>query len=52
MTTVEIWPNGEHFGLTREQWEELTESVDGPVHHLDDELAERIRDFIDDGSTD
>jgi hypothetical protein len=43
MTTVELWLNGEHYVFDREQWEALVDSVDGPVHDLDDdELQDRI----------
>ena len=48
MTTIELWVGGEHYVLDRDQWEELTESVDGPVHALDDdELDELLEDISD-----
>jgi hypothetical protein len=53
MTTVQLWLNGEHYVLDREQWEELTEAVDGPVHQLPDgELQDLAEDITDSESTD
>jgi hypothetical protein len=43
MTTVQLWLNGEHYVLDREEWETLVDSLDGSVHDLDDEeLQDRI----------
>jgi len=53
MTTVQLWLNGEHYVLDRDQWEALTESIDGPVHQLPDgELQNLVEDIIDSESTD
>lgn len=53
MTSVQIWLNGEHYVLDRQQWEELTESVDGPVQQLPDgELQELVEDVTTPESTD
>jgi len=53
MTTVQIWVAGEHYVLDRDEWEELTESVDGPVHARDDEeLLELLDEITEPESTD
>ena len=51
MTSVQLWIAGEHYVLDLDEWEEPTESIDGPVHDRPEEELLELLDEITESDT-